>query len=796
MLPPDNARPRKRTSKARKRFRRSRSDANRYENQTTTSANVAISEPVAEQQAEIAEQLLYQQAMQSLEHGLLQNLAHQPAYNSVDAFLQPMTWLPTQVPVDGLLPLGLQHPMQDPVYGLLPPLSEQPTQNSVDGLQPPVSQQPTYDSAEKFLQNMAWQSTRNSVDELLQDLEQQPMQGSAQGSLPPLLQQPTQDPVSELLQDLPWQPTHDLVQELQPPLLQQPTYDLNNGLLQDLAQQPVYSLVDMLQPLLQQPIHDLVNELLQNLAQQPTQGPVHGLLPLLSQQPTYDSVNWLLQDMAWQPTQIQQVEVAEQQPVQLPTHGPMQDLPQQLTQESSQQPTQESSQQPTRESSQELTRESSQELTRESSQELTRESSQQPTQESSQQPTRESSQEVVKNSSGDSGNHGVNTKRPNPEQDPPSNVDEADTKDLSDEEKLLSSDSQYGLTQFATERFRPLTYKPRQAIVHCFGNMDSETVVVYGDDKLQLWNPVSKSLVGEWDGGPQNVHIGQVEPVSPSTLAIVSTGASENERLSKAGRLHFADLNWSTENNRFSDMTVRQWVGDELPVEDISVVENVHQENIDDESELSLFTGSMTDGAVYRGNFDISDGKVRMANQQKMVTSHNDSISALCHIAAKNCLISGTTSGSICVNDHKTGSCIQSFSLAEGGSVSSFTHCPFNPNMFLVGSCHPANKLMIFDIRENMRNGPKLVLQDAGSTITAQFNKPAWDTETGLVLAPVRRIAMGTTIATVNIWEPRFVRCKDAVHLELHSDEKEVYSVDFTTSADVKKRVMVTAITV
>ncbi|KAJ1856171.1 hypothetical protein LPJ73_002224 [Coemansia sp. RSA 2703] len=623
---------------------------------------------------------------------------------------------------------------------------------------------------------MAWQSTCESVDELLQDLEQQLMQGSAQGSLPLLLQQPTQGPVSELLQDLPWQPTQELVQEPLSPLLQQPTYDLNDRLLQDLAQQPTYSLVDMLQALLQQPTHDMVNELLQNLAQQPTQDPVHELLPLLSQQSTYDSVNWLVHNMAWQPTQIQQVEVAEQQPVQLLTHSPVQYLPQESTRESSQQPMQESSQQPTRESSQQPTRDSTQE----------------PTRESTQEPTGESSQGAVQNSSGSHGDRGEYTKHLNSEQIPPPNEDQADTNNLPDEEKLLSSDSQYGLTQFATERFRPLTYKLRCAIVHCFGNMDSETVVAYGDDKLQLWNPVSKSLVGEWDGGRHNVHIGQVEPLSASTLAIVSTGAGENGRVSKAGRLHFTDLNWSADNGRFSDMTVRQWVGDAPLVEDISIVESVQSVDTDDKSELSLFTGSMTDGAVYRRNFDISDSKVRMANQHKMVTSHNDSISALCHIAAKNCLISGTTSGSICVNDHKTGSCIQSFSLAEGGSISSFTHCPFNPNMFLVGS-RQLDKLMIFDIRENMRNGPKLVLKDAESSITAQFNKPAWDIKTGLVLAPVRRVVMGTTSATINILDPRFVRCKDAVHFELHPDENEVYSIDFTTSADVIKRTMVTA---
>ncbi|KAJ1844804.1 hypothetical protein LPJ73_005050, partial [Coemansia sp. RSA 2703] len=319
-----------------------------------------------------------------------------------------------------------------------------------------------------------------------------------------------------------------------------------------------------------------------------------------------------------------------------------------------------------------------------------------------------------------------------------------------------------------------------------FRDTDNETVVAYGDDKLQFWNPDTKGLVGEWDGEPHNVHIGQVEPVSTSMLANVSTGASENGHVSKAGKLHFTDLNWSADNSRFSDITARQWVDDEPSVKNISVVEDVQSVDADDESELSLFTGSMTDGTVYRRKFDTSDGKVRMIEQQNMVTSHNDDITALCHVVAKNCVISGTASGKICLNDHETGSSLQNFSLDEGGSVSSFTRCPFNPNMFMVGSRQPDNKLTIFDIRENMGNGPKLVLQDAGSTITAPSNKPAWDTATGLVLAPVRRITSDNTTATINIWEPRFVRCKDAIHFGLHSDEKEVFSVDFTDPAALK----------
>ncbi|KAJ1846372.1 hypothetical protein LPJ73_004554, partial [Coemansia sp. RSA 2703] len=64
--------------------------------------------------------------------------------------------------------------------------------------------------------------------------------------------------------------------------------------------------------------------------------------------------------------------------------------------------------------------------------------------------------------------------------------------------------------------------------------------------------------------------------------------------------------------------------------------------------------GSMTDGTVHQRKFDISGGKVKMVEQQSMVTGHNAAISALCHVVAKNCVISGTASGKICLNNHET----------------------------------------------------------------------------------------------------------------------------------------------
>ncbi|KAJ2389836.1 hypothetical protein GGI05_003377, partial [Coemansia sp. RSA 2603] len=404
----------------------------------------------------------------------------------------------------------------------------------------------------------------------------------------------------------------------------------------------------------------------------------------------------------------------------------------------------------------------------------------------------EQEQELVQSPASDSDNGDVYSKYFNVEQPPPNNVDQADKNDLVDMDELFSSNNHYELSELTTVKRRSLEYTPRCALVHQFMGMDSETVISYGDDKLQLWDPVSKSIVREWDGGLQNVHIGQIEPISPSMLAMVSSGAGENEQVSKAGRLMFTDLNWSTETNRFSDMTVRQWVDDEPPVEDISVVECAQSQDAENELQVSLFTGSMTDGAVYRRKFDFSKGEAELIEQQSMLNDHDRAISALCHVETQKCVISGTTFGDICINDHESGSHVHNFNLALHGTVLSITRCPFNPFLFMVGSCLLLNELAIFDLRDMSSMLPKLLLHDAGSTVTAPSNKPKWDSETGLILAPVRRNVNGRTTATINMWDPGWVKRNNPKHYGFQ-DEHEVFSVDFTTPADVKQRIMVTA---
>ncbi|KAJ1862125.1 hypothetical protein LPJ73_000845 [Coemansia sp. RSA 2703] len=111
----------------------------------------------------------------------------------------------------------------------------------------------------------------------------------------------------------------------------------------------------------------------------------------------------------------------------------------------------------------------------------------------------------------------------------------------------------------------------------------------------------------------------------------------------------------------------------------------------------------------------------------------------------------------------------------------------------MVGSCLLMNELAIFDMRDMSSMLPKLLLHDVGSTVTAPSNKPKWDSETGLILAPVRRNVNGRTTATINMWDPRWVKRNNAKNFRLYEDENEVFSVDFTKPVTVKARVIVTA---
>ncbi|KAJ2777504.1 hypothetical protein GGI15_004480 [Coemansia interrupta] len=323
--------------------------------------------------------------------------------------------------------------------------------------------------------------------------------------------------------------------------------------------------------------------------------------------------------------------------------------------------------------------------------------------------------------------------------------------------------------------------------------MDSETALLYGGDNLEFWNPVSNSPIGEWSGKSKGINIGQVQPLSSSILAIVSSDAGENGQASKAGRLSFMNASWSAEDSRFADMPVRQWTSD-APTEDISVVEGIDSEDIGDDSQVSIFTGNTSGGGVYRRIFDVSESVVTNVNQVSMINNHHGIVSALCHIQAQGRLVSGSTTGTICLIDHDSGKIVEEFNLEIGNVISSITRCPINPHLFMVGCSQPKYKLHIFDIREKlMGKRPSLTLQDAGSMATSRNNHPSWDYNTGLIVAPVRKVIFNKPTAVINTWDPRFIKCSKAETLWIHLDESKVFSVAFTKPANAEDRLIITA---
>ncbi|KAJ1855495.1 hypothetical protein LPJ73_002329 [Coemansia sp. RSA 2703] len=341
---------------------------------------------------------------------------------------------------------------------------------------------------------------------------------------------------------------------------------------------------------------------------------------------------------------------------------------------------------------------------------------------------------------------------------------------------------------------RSLEHRPRRALVHQFKDVDNQTIVAYGEDKLQFWDTGGDGLVGVWNGDQVNIRIEQGEPVSPSTLAIVSSGGQETEQASEAGRLFFMDVNWSSGKKRFSDLPIRQWVSDSQSGTNISIVKGVHPQDDGDESRVSLFTGSLTGGAVYRRIFDITESKVTMVTEQQMVNQHRGSVSAFCHVQDRRCVISATTSGTISLNNHETGASVQMFELGDDTTIGSATSCPFNLNLFMVGCCDPNSELLIFDMRQNLKTSkPSLILRDANTTTTSRYSSPSWNRHKDLVFAPVRRLVDGKKIGAVDIWDPRFIKFRGVEKFIPYDDVGNIYSVDFIKGENKNPQIMVTA---
>ncbi|KAJ2376292.1 hypothetical protein IW150_002070 [Coemansia sp. RSA 2607] len=325
-------------------------------------------------------------------------------------------------------------------------------------------------------------------------------------------------------------------------------------------------------------------------------------------------------------------------------------------------------------------------------------------------------------------------------------------------------------------------------------NVDNQTIVAYGEDKLQFWDTGGDGLVGVWNGDQARISIEQGEPVSPSTLAIVSSGGQETEQASEAGRLFFMDVNWSSEKKRFSNLPIRQWVGDSQSGTNISIVKGVRPQDDGDKSRVSLFTGGLTGGAVYRRIFDISESKVNMVTEQEMVNRHRGSVSALCHVEVQDCIISGTTFGTISLNDHQTGASVQMFELGDDTTIGSATSCPFNSNLFMVGCCKPKSKLLIFDMRQKLKTPkPSLILRDANTTTTSRYSSPSWNRHKDLVFAPVRRLVDGKEIGAVDIWDPRFIKFRGVEKFIPYEGVGNIYSVDFIKRENKNPQIMVTA---
>ncbi|KAJ1719508.1 hypothetical protein LPJ53_005744 [Coemansia erecta] len=350
----------------------------------------------------------------------------------------------------------------------------------------------------------------------------------------------------------------------------------------------------------------------------------------------------------------------------------------------------------------------------------------------------------------------------------------------------------YRLSDLTTVRCVIPGLQSHRALVHQFGGLDSQTVVAYGNNMVQIWNPVDQTMDGQWSGAQEGFCIEQVKPVSPSVLAVVSAGGGAVERAARGGRLLFLSPRWSARQEEFTAMPVKQWTHDARSSADIAVVEEVQSGGSSNRNPISLFTGAMAGGTIYRRVLDVSRRTAKMLGEQEIYTPYRQPVTALCHVEARGTVISGNIAGSVSLSNHKRDTSLKSFSLGKGNAVSSIVRCPFNLDLFMATG-RKSSRIVVFDSRMDSRSAPSLVLEDAASLPPLGYNHPAWHSESGLICAPARRGAAGMETALVNVWDPRYIDCRAATQFIIHEDDRNATSVDFTEASGNGGPLMVTA---
>ncbi|KAJ1721524.1 hypothetical protein LPJ53_003953 [Coemansia erecta] len=261
----------------------------------------------------------------------------------------------------------------------------------------------------------------------------------------------------------------------------------------------------------------------------------------------------------------------------------------------------------------------------------------------------------------------------------------------------------------------------------------------------------------------------------------------------KTGRLFFMDVNWSADRGRFATTPVREWTEEGYSIRDIAVVCGIDSRSVSDYTLMSMFTGGLTDGSVFRRIFDISESEAAIVTEVKMANNHHGRISALCHIEAMGSVVSGGASGKVCVSDHLTGKRLQTYDLASDCTVASIVSCPYNTGLFMASCCEPTNELLVFDTRDKCTDAPVLRFGKDDIAITSRYNRPAWNMDNGLIFAPAQRFDHNSKVAVVEVWDPRFTKSCATTMSTVHGDEGDIFSVDFTNSARGGRSEMITA---
>ncbi|KAJ2077121.1 hypothetical protein H4R24_005321 [Coemansia sp. RSA 988] len=343
--------------------------------------------------------------------------------------------------------------------------------------------------------------------------------------------------------------------------------------------------------------------------------------------------------------------------------------------------------------------------------------------------------------------------------------------------------------QFNTSLHSAFQRKPRAALVCQLEGVDYPMAVAYGmDGTVQIWDPCkqrrNQMLTTSALGMDFPEHMAQV---TPSLLAAVAGVRSTADSLGGQGRLVFLSQHDAMRQSH-------EWLGDAQHWNfsphkgPISVVEGMAGQSTRDRG--MLLTGGLRDHEVFLWSLEMDGAKVAASTTMRQLRTHHSSrIGALFFEYNRGCVLSGSDSGRIGMNDAETGKDLGGH-MPQGrpsNAVGNIVVCPANPNIVLISYAATDRQLRVVDLRQRLAFAyPVLSLGQHRERTQSRYIRPAWHPDSGLIFYPIHQGSSDTSSdGTVAIWDTRYASCSDTAPQMCQLHKQTVWSVGFSENTMV-----------